>query len=397
MSEKKVSKPRAPPFTDMEIAILMSCLEQWKNVIECTETDQWSMRTKKEAWEQVTDEYEEECLKRKICTPRTTEQLKNCWKNSKAKFRKIDSEEKTHAILTGGGPAHSTSTENEFLVAMVRNIRPTIDLTLENKWDSTAAFEETVDLTTDEVETNENNESQDFDDSNNDLQGIDFDNHCDDKSDVQALAQEKMAKQARRENLINEMNERKAASAKPKGFCKPANASFKNRKSHLRTTESILPASSQVDAPAVKGQGSKKKLTTSQTLGHRMGIWEASLARAEEDDARVAKPSTSASSPPAILENRIKKCQEHVHPDDPRLFPKRMRMTVAGAEAEQSERLKRAEDARVQQAELHQARMGILGQEKLYWAVKLEIAQLEKEHQISIRASNICPTLDRSN
>ncbi|KAJ8672886.1 hypothetical protein QAD02_004147 [Eretmocerus hayati] len=80
------AQPRAPAFTDAEIAILMTCLDQYKNVIGNTTSDAYSMRDKKEAWDNVTNEYEDMCLEHNIYTTRTTEQLKTCWKNVKAKY-----------------------------------------------------------------------------------------------------------------------------------------------------------------------------------------------------------------------------------------------------------------------------------------------------------------------
>lgn len=54
--------------------------------------------------------------------------------------RKSDSARKQYQLQTGGGPPVKMN-EDEDINEIVRSIVPTIDLTLQNPWDSTAELE----------------------------------------------------------------------------------------------------------------------------------------------------------------------------------------------------------------------------------------------------------------
>ncbi|KAJ8677030.1 hypothetical protein QAD02_012817 [Eretmocerus hayati] len=407
MSEKKAPKPRAPSFTDEEIAISMTCLDQYKNIIENTKTDSCSMREKKEAWDNVTAEYEDMCIEHDIYTTRSTEQLKTCWKNVKAKVRKIDSEARTEAMMTGGGPPHCINPSDEALVTMVHKIKPTLDFTLENSWDSTAAFEETVDLTADNENIGENDSRQlnSIADEVIDLLDKKMYNDDDDQFKVhgnyaselecQASTSQNLENDACGENLLNERNE---ALAMKRGFCKPAASSYKNQKfpmckfeknesyKNVQSGSVAWPIGRSVTTSQLKRKNAKPKLTTSQKLGRQMRMWEVSLARGQNVEKGDDVQKTD--SKPGILATRLRKCKENMGSDDDYDRPAK-KSKLSWARAEQAEKIQRAEEARQQQAEFHQARMEVFSKEKMYWNIKIEVIELEKQLLVKQLASDI--------
>ncbi|KAJ8671190.1 hypothetical protein QAD02_002449 [Eretmocerus hayati] len=393
MGDEETPKPRAPAFTDGEIAILLTCLDQYKGIIESTVTDSYSLREKKDAWQNVTAEYEDICLEHDIYTTRSTEHLKACWKNVKAKVRKIDSGTKTEAMMTGGGPGHIIDPSDEALVSMVHKIEPTIDFTLQNDWDSTAAFEvsETVDLTT-ENEPNTEDESQRFSFDADDVnEFFDGDMHNSDNDDQSKEVQDSRGSELRspqpstsRKMIIDDRNEKlandkKEALARKRGFCKPAASSFKNRNpakhsignnSYCKVEQTNGAAQSTPKSfppPHVKRNKSKPKLTTSQKL--------VSLARDEALNNVNAGRTNNCES--GILENHMKECKGNFHSEDEYERPAKKRK-VTWAEAEQAEKIQRAEEGRQQRAEFHQGRMEIIAREKLYWDIKNQSNEARK-------------------
>lgn len=95
---------------------------------------------KNNAWKVIAQQYKVTAMKNGIFVPRIDAQLKKCWNNLKYKCRKADSVIKQHQLQTGGGPPTEVN-EDEDINEIVRSIVPTIDLTLENPWDSTAELE----------------------------------------------------------------------------------------------------------------------------------------------------------------------------------------------------------------------------------------------------------------
>ncbi|KAJ8672885.1 hypothetical protein QAD02_004146 [Eretmocerus hayati] len=309
-------------------------------------------------------------------------------------------------MMTGGGPAHSINTSDEALVTMVHKLKPTLDFTLENDWDSTAAFEESVDLTADnDVVRRADSHRLNFvvddvidllDDerpNSDDKQSRMHDDFDDSDLKCQASTSQNMQNVSCCDNL---MIERKETLANRGGFCKPAAASYKNKKSAVCKSEKnstpkndqndqvVRPMARRYATPLLKRNNAKPKLTTSQKLGRQMRMWGVSLAQSENMKKEDDVPKTNCKS--GILSNRIRKCQENIDSDDERPSKKRK---VCWAQVEQAEKIQRAEGGRQQQAEFYKARMEVIAREKIYWDIKIEVIDLEKQLLVKQIANSI--------
>ncbi|KAJ8670705.1 hypothetical protein QAD02_001964 [Eretmocerus hayati] len=133
--------PKAPPMSDLEKDILMNFIRVHKRTLESTETDAATKVMKDNAWQQIASGYASAAKRMGIDVPRTAQQLKTYWKNLKAKVRKVDSDLKQDQLATGGGSGIPIDPQTAYLTDRVKSINPTINFTLENKWDSTSTFE----------------------------------------------------------------------------------------------------------------------------------------------------------------------------------------------------------------------------------------------------------------
>ncbi|KAJ8665984.1 hypothetical protein QAD02_007646 [Eretmocerus hayati] len=96
---------------------------------------------KKDAWTKVTELYNEDAQKRGIAFERSTKQLVRSYNYIKSKVRDQDSDVKRHKPAgTGGGPPLLEETGQ--IDELVRGIKPHIDFTLENQFNSTSQFED---------------------------------------------------------------------------------------------------------------------------------------------------------------------------------------------------------------------------------------------------------------
>ncbi|KAJ8666725.1 hypothetical protein QAD02_008387 [Eretmocerus hayati] len=117
-------------------------LLETRHVVENTASNAYSEVQKANTWLMIASEYAEATGKLNIRSPRSAKQLKTYWKNTKSKVRKVDSDVKQYRLDTGGAPYLKVDPKIEDLTSRVKSIAPKIDFTLENKWDSTSAFEQ---------------------------------------------------------------------------------------------------------------------------------------------------------------------------------------------------------------------------------------------------------------
>ncbi|KAJ8673413.1 hypothetical protein QAD02_004675 [Eretmocerus hayati] len=134
--------PKSPPMSELESDIWMDIIKKHRHVVENTASNAYSKVQKANTWLIIASEYAEATGKLNIRTPRSAKQLKTYWKNTKSKVRKVDSDVKQYRLDTGGGPDLKVDPKIEDLTSRVKSIAPKIDFTLENKWDSTSAFEQ---------------------------------------------------------------------------------------------------------------------------------------------------------------------------------------------------------------------------------------------------------------
>lgn len=84
------SRPRSANFSMQEQSLLFTCMEPYKNVIECKKTDCVKLSHKKAAWAKVMLAFNANTK----CSRRTTENLISCYRNMKSKLKKQRSQAK---------------------------------------------------------------------------------------------------------------------------------------------------------------------------------------------------------------------------------------------------------------------------------------------------------------
>ncbi|KAJ8680857.1 hypothetical protein QAD02_016644 [Eretmocerus hayati] len=133
--------PKAPRYTTTEKVVILGCIEPWKKIIENVRTNAIFKEAKSDAWKQIAEEYADISPDHHITVPRSVDQLKAFWKSEKQKSRHLDSDEKLHAMGTGGGEPLKVDPIKSSISSLVHNIQPNLDFTLENEFDSSAQFE----------------------------------------------------------------------------------------------------------------------------------------------------------------------------------------------------------------------------------------------------------------
>lgn len=82
---KELAKKSTPKFTETEKILLLSIIEDVKEIVESRKTDGPSIERKKATWELITEQYANSALNRGFSV-RTEAQLKRCWINLKYRY-----------------------------------------------------------------------------------------------------------------------------------------------------------------------------------------------------------------------------------------------------------------------------------------------------------------------
>ncbi|XP_066595454.1 myb/SANT-like DNA-binding domain-containing protein 3 [Prorops nasuta] len=127
-------------MSELEKELLISLVNEHKNIIENPKTDGPSMILKNKSWRTITEDYAKLCNSNGVTSLRSEGQLKRCWTNLKYRCRQAESKRKQELLRTGGGPMEIIETDKN-LNEQVRAIVPTINLTLENSYDCTGKME----------------------------------------------------------------------------------------------------------------------------------------------------------------------------------------------------------------------------------------------------------------
>ncbi|VEN42773.1 unnamed protein product [Callosobruchus maculatus] len=125
---------RDPNMVYNEKHILLELIEKYFGVIENKKTDAVSVGKKNEVWEKIRIEFNSQTL-----VPRTTDTLKNTWKNLKADARKKAAEERQSQMKTGGGPYPVIHIEPIFMEVL--ELIQSGAVVLLNPFDSDGAFD----------------------------------------------------------------------------------------------------------------------------------------------------------------------------------------------------------------------------------------------------------------
>lgn len=81
----KLAKKSTPKFTDVEKILLLSIIEDVKEIVESPKTDGLTIERKKATWELITEQYTNSALNNDFPV-RTEAQLKRCWINLKYRY-----------------------------------------------------------------------------------------------------------------------------------------------------------------------------------------------------------------------------------------------------------------------------------------------------------------------
>lgn len=73
----------SPRFSKKEFMLLMSIIEDYKDIIENRKTDGATMEKKNNAWKAIAQQYGISAMKNGVFVQRTEAQLKRCWINLK--------------------------------------------------------------------------------------------------------------------------------------------------------------------------------------------------------------------------------------------------------------------------------------------------------------------------
>ncbi|XP_066596521.1 myb/SANT-like DNA-binding domain-containing protein 3 [Prorops nasuta] len=109
-------------FSELEKELLISHVNEHKNIIENPKTDGPSMILKNKSWRTITEDYAKLCNCNGVTSLRSEGQLKRCWTNLKYRCRQAESKRKQELLRTGGGPMEIIETD-ENLNEQVRAIK----------------------------------------------------------------------------------------------------------------------------------------------------------------------------------------------------------------------------------------------------------------------------------
>ncbi|KYN04954.1 UPF0439 protein C9orf30 like protein [Cyphomyrmex costatus] len=96
------NKNKAKHFTTIERKLFLDILKRYKHVIELKKNNFSALKSKDEAWSDITKEYNASQL---IIQERSIQQLKKLWTNLKQNQRDALTKEKQARMATGGGPS----------------------------------------------------------------------------------------------------------------------------------------------------------------------------------------------------------------------------------------------------------------------------------------------------
>lgn len=126
-----VKKARAKNLTPTDIELLSKLVYKYKHVVENKKTDGVTVKQKFEAWKKISEEF---CAS--ASSPRTAEQLRNFYKNTKSNLKKELATERADIFRTGGDSAQTHKIKNNPLLQIVqREITP-----LSNVYDSSSTY-----------------------------------------------------------------------------------------------------------------------------------------------------------------------------------------------------------------------------------------------------------------
>ncbi|KAJ8678451.1 hypothetical protein QAD02_014238 [Eretmocerus hayati] len=138
--------PKGKPFSETEIDVVNNLIFEFRDIVECTETSGYSRDTKSDAWRSITPRFND-YMKVVIKNPflRSDKRLRDLWNNMKSVARKIDSaRQNLNLSETGNRGKIVLSPRQGAIYTAVTKIKPELDFTLKNQFDSTSAYERRV-------------------------------------------------------------------------------------------------------------------------------------------------------------------------------------------------------------------------------------------------------------
>lgn len=134
-------KKKSKNLKEKDKEIIINIILKYKNVIEDKKTDNISLKNKTETWRKITDKFN--CESSSL---RTTQQIKNVYKNAKCDLKKEISNHKMETYKTGGGTCSSFNENNPLLSVVSEQTTP-----IRNDYDSSHNLFEMDDVSESEV------------------------------------------------------------------------------------------------------------------------------------------------------------------------------------------------------------------------------------------------------
>ncbi|KAJ8686542.1 hypothetical protein QAD02_022336 [Eretmocerus hayati] len=355
---------KAPPMSQMEKTMLLSRV--------------------------LTNLYNEDAKKRGISFERSTKQLMRSYNYMKSKVRDQDSDVKRHKLAgTGGGPPLPENAEQ--IDELVRGIKPHIDFTLENQFDSTSQFEDDFASSTVEDYTNSNEIDLPFsthdDDVKIDGDELDMLEPTIDNDPTKSYGQN-LSDASKGEFIVITSDEEIEAqyramknSKQQKDGHEPNSSQRTNSGEQInpqRDVENDFKVSSDV-ANTQKRVPFKNLQQVDNFLDGNHSVRRVTL-----------KPLPLTATKLGILQKRLRKVQEQQKlgysressdSPSPKSVPKRS-PSAAISSQEEEERLQKLKEARAQQYEIHRKRMELLQKEEELLNTKIQVTKLERDVKI---------------
>ena len=116
---------RSQNYTSDEKQLLVSLVDNYKDVIENKKTDKVSVRERDDSWNSVSSAFNLAFPTRR----RSSEQLKQCWRNMKGSTKRLAAQVRRNHFATGGGPSstepiNSNSIDSRVLAIVPGQINP---------------------------------------------------------------------------------------------------------------------------------------------------------------------------------------------------------------------------------------------------------------------------------
>jgi hypothetical protein len=132
-------------FKQLDYELLISLIEEHKDVITERKYDSISLAKKSKVWDEISKQFNE----RNPLEPKTIQQLKKCWENLQNKSKRAAVDEKISRRKTGGGiiDIEATDLESKVNAIMGDELKP-----LQNPYGSDSKYHENNVITIDETE-----------------------------------------------------------------------------------------------------------------------------------------------------------------------------------------------------------------------------------------------------